>query len=208
MALVNLLEQGQLWRGSHAGSESIGGVEISGYSQLDEKLYGGGWLKGQLVELLYSGEGLGEIRLIWPLLRRFSAESKPVFWIDPPHHLYPIALQNAGIGLSSQYVVYTSSTRDRLWTIEQVLKSGMSPLVLSWLDDRVVTSSLRRLQLAVQAGGGLGWVMRPESVRNQSSAAAYRMVLNRQGQSTELTLLKRRGGWPLPPFRIDLPAVI
>ncbi|MBV1790251.1 translesion DNA synthesis-associated protein ImuA [Marinobacterium sp. D7] len=208
MALVNLLERGQLWRGSHVAAVPAEEVEPSGHPVLDELLSGGGWLHGQLIELLYSGEGRGELRLLWPLLKRFSSAGRAVLWIDPPHHPYSLALLQAGISLSTQRIVSTNTRKERLWAIEQALKSGASPLVLSWLDFQVSTSSLRRLQLAAQSGGGLGWVMRSEEVSEHASPAAYRVRLNSSEKGVELTLIKRRGGWPLPPLVVKIPEVV
>lgn len=206
MALVQLMEQGQLWRGTQDAGIQTEALESSGYPELDARL-GGGWLKGQLIELLQAGEGRGELRLIWPLLRS-AAPERPVFWIDPPHHPYALALLQAGIRPEAQQLVRTHSIKERLWALEQALKSGCAPLVLGWLGGQVSTAALRRLQLAAQSGGGLGLIMRPDSVQSQSSPAAYRLHLNSSEAGAEIALLKRRGGWPLPAASVELPAVI
>jgi cell division inhibitor SulA len=208
MALARLMEQGQLWRGNAEQRVDPRLLESSGYAGLDALLPGGGWLRGQLVELLYAGEGCGELRLLWPLLRRFCCSDRLVLWIDPPHHPYPLSLLQAGIRLDNQRIVRTRSQQERLWATEQALKSGCAPLVLSWLDARVSAAALRRLQLAAQEGEALGWMMRPDSVREQSSPAAYRLQLDAAAGMPQVTLLKRRGGWPLPPTALELPAVI
>ncbi|WP_432697522.1 translesion DNA synthesis-associated protein ImuA [Marinobacterium sp. YM272] len=206
MALVQLMEQGQLWRGTQDAGIQAQALESSGYPELDARL-GGGWLKGQLIELLHAGEGRGELRLIWPLLRR-AAPERPVFWIDPPHQPYALALLQADIRPEAQQLVRTHSLKERLWAIEQALKSGCAPLVLGWLDAQVATAALRRLQLAAQTGGGLGIILRPDSVRAQSSPAAYRLHLDSGAAGAEVALLKRRAGWPLPAASLDLPAVL
>lgn len=208
MALARLMEQGQLWRGQGERQIDPRLIESSGYAALDALLPGGGWLRGQLIELLYAGEGCGELRLLWPLLRRLAAPGQLILWIDPPHHPYPLPLLQAGIRLDSQRIVRTGSSRERLWALEQALKSGCAPLVLGWLGAEVSDAQLRRLQLAAQAGGGLGWIMRPDPVREQSSPLGYRVHLAATGGQPRLALLKRRGGWPLPPIPLDLPAVI
>ena len=208
MALADLIAQGSLWRGSEEAAAHTGDVEPSGYPELDALLAGGGWFKGQLIELLYAAEGCGELRLLWPLLQRYQKPDGLVIWVDPPFQPYPLALIQAGISLSSQRVVRTGSMKERLWATEQALKSGCAPLVLSWLGPQVPTAALRRLQLAVQEGGGLGWMMRPEQVREQPSPAGYRLHLRPGLAAAELTLLKRRGGWPLPPTELELPAVV
>lgn len=213
MGLARLIEQGQLWRGQAPLQLTDVAVESSGYPELDLLLPGGGWQRGQLVELICSGEGQGELRLLWPLLRRIRARDQLVLWVDPPHVPYPLTLQRAGVYLPAQRVVRTGSLKERLWVLEQALKSGCCPLVLSWLDAQVKTTALRRLQLAAAEGEALGWMFRPEGVSGQSSPAAYRMHLQADtraepGTQVDLTLLKRRGGWPLPAQALTLPAVV
>lgn len=207
MALTELIERGQLWRAQDGPGMQAVAMEPSGLAALDAQLVGGGWQRGQLVELLCNGEGGGELRLLWPLLRRLSAQETLVLWIDPPYHPYALALQQAGIDLSRQRLVRTRTLKQRLWALEQALNSGSCALVLGWLDATVPGPALRRLQLAASEGDTLGWIFRPPAVAGQSSAAAYRLRLQpgQNEQQVELELLKRRGGWPVPALSLALP---
>ncbi len=207
MALAELIERGQLWRGQGGQGMQAAAVEPSGFAQLDELLPGGGWQRGQLVELLCDDEGRGELRLLWPLLRRIAADNALILWVDPPHHPYPLALRQAGIGLSGQRIVRTHSVKERLWALEQALGSGCCGLVLGWLDAGVPGTALRRLQLAASEGEALGWIFRPNAVASQHSSAAYRLRLHNghSERQVEVELLKRRGGWPVSARTLSLP---
>lgn len=220
MALAELLNNGQLWRGSESRQTLDIETDSSGYNRLDHWLPGGGWARGQLIELLYPAPGVGELRLLWPLLKRAKKDStSPVMWIDPPADPNPVALQQAGISLAQQWVVHSGKDRAKaLWSMEQALSSGSCALVLGWLDGRLPTVAQRRLQVAAQNGNTSGWLMRPDREHLQPSAAAYRVRLQAEGGCTrnmleqrlishrkvQLELQKRRGGWPMDPQPITL----
>ncbi|UTW11121.1 translesion DNA synthesis-associated protein ImuA [Marinobacterium rhizophilum] len=197
MSLEQLLEQGAVWRASDTVGEPCVAGFYSGHEELDQMLNGQGWQPGSLVEMLYDTEGCGELRLLLPLLAA-SAE-RWVLWVDPPHIPYAPALKAAGVALDRLLLVRSNSRRDRLWCLEQALKSGCCSAVLGWLGD-VPQQALRRLQLAAAQGQGLGFIFRPTACREQHSAAPYRLLLEPDQAPDKLavSVLKRRGGWPLP----------
>jgi hypothetical protein len=137
------------------------------------------------------------LRLLLPLLA--TSTDRWVLWVDPPHIPYAPALKAAGVALDRLLIVRSNSRRDRLWCLEQALKSGCCSAVLGWLGE-VPQQALRRLQLAATEGGGLGFIFRPSACRNQGSAASYRLLLEPEQAPDTLavSVLKRRGGWPLP----------
>lgn len=196
MSLEQLLERGTIWRASDAVAEPCVASLPCGHVELDEMLQGQGWPSGNLVEVLYDTEGCGELRLLLPLLA--ASRERWVLWVDPPHIPYAPALKAAGVALERLLLVRSNSRRDRLWCLEQALKSGCCSAVLGWLGD-VPPSALRRLQLAAAQGGGLGFIFRPTACRKQSSAAPYRLLLEPEPQPDKVavSVLKRRGGWPL-----------
>jgi protein ImuA len=67
----------------------VRGVD-TGHPALTAELPGGGWPAGALIELLAPQPGIGELRLLAPVLAR--AAGKPVVLIQPPHALQPLAL--------------------------------------------------------------------------------------------------------------------
>ncbi|THC56144.1 cell division protein, partial [Burkholderia cepacia] len=83
-----------LWRASQLARSSVRGVD-TGHPELTAELPGGGWPAGALIELLAPQPGIGELRLLAPVLSR--AAGKPVMLIQPPHALQPLALAYWGI---------------------------------------------------------------------------------------------------------------
>jgi hypothetical protein len=89
-----------------------------------------------------------------------------------------------------------ANPRDALWASEQCLRSGCLSAVLGWpmqADDR----ALRRLQVAADTGGVMGFVFRDARAGRNPSPAALRIAIESttaDGGSTQLRVLKCRGG--------------
>jgi protein ImuA len=87
---------------------------------------------------------------------------------------YPPAAAHAGIPLERMVLVRPSDDREAWWAWEQSLRcSGVAVTlgVVDALDDR----AFRRLQLAVETGGGLGFLLRSERWRASPSWASARL---------------------------------
>ncbi len=191
--LQALLARPDLWLGD--GRANVPGPETvpTGFAALDALLPGGGWPAGALTEVLLSGEGIGELRLLMPALARLCRQDRWIAWVNPPNIPYAPALAAAGLDLSRILVVRAGTSRDRLWAFEQCLRSGACLAALGWpgeCDDR----ALRRLQLAAAKGGALGLLFRPERAAAHPSPAALRLRLARSSRSLTVELLKGRGG--------------
>ena len=72
--LESLLQHPALWRGRQA---AVRPTLSSGSALLDARLPSGGWPAGGLTEILTRRAGLGELRLVLPLLRRLSQQTPP-----------------------------------------------------------------------------------------------------------------------------------
>lgn len=195
MMLAELLDQGQVWRGDETPVHHRQPLLATGYPELDRCL-NGGWPSGQLIELLVEKQASGELSLLLPLLAKQSQESGLIIWIDPPMAPYSLALAQAGVRLKDHRIIRTQSLDERLWAMEQALKSGCASIVLGWLD-KVQDKALRRLQLAVQKGQGLAFVVRSSSFAEQSSPAGFRLKLALEASGVRVDLIKRRQGWPI-----------
>ena len=117
-------------------------------------------------------------------------------WIAPPHAPYAPALAQSGIAPERLLLVSTEKTADRLWAIEQALRSGSCAAVLAWLDaadDRW----LRRLKLAAETGRTLAVLLRPVRRRATASPASLRVVLEPTPAGLDLWLVKSRGRGPV-----------
>jgi hypothetical protein len=146
--------------------------------------------------------GSGELSLLLPALgalaaESFAAERRWLAWIAPPHAPYPPALAQSGIRPDRLLLVSAEKTPDRLWAIEQALRSGSCAAVLAWLDaadDRW----LRRLKLAAGTGRTLAVLMRPARRRATASPASLRLALEpTPAGGLDLWLLKSRGRGPV-----------
>ncbi len=148
----------------------------TGFAELDA-LLGGGWQVGALHELLCAAEGAGVLEALLPALTATASDVGParlVAWIHPSRVPYPPALRQAGVDLTRCLFVRPRHAQEQAWAVDLALRSGACDLVITWLhalDDR----SLRRLQLAAEAGGTVGLLLRPLGFARQPSPAAVRL---------------------------------
>lgn len=206
MNLQSLLGRADIWRGGEQLlRESPAGVP-TGHRDLDEAL-NGGWPRGALTELLLPEPGIGEIGLLLPALARLSRAGHWLGWVDPPFVPYAPTLARAGIVLDRVLFIRTGDARERLWAMEQALRSGVCGAVLGW-PSRPDMRALRRLQLAAEAGDALGLLFRPVQEADQASAAALRLRLEPGPDTLHLHILKRRGGWTTGPVVCERPHAV
>jgi hypothetical protein len=179
------LRDARLFRGGRALLETRDGLS-TGIAALDAALPWGGFPRGALSELLHRHDGIGELSLLLPALRRLTA-SERVALIAPPWLPYAPALVQGGLSLAQ--LVWLAPPAERvLWTAEQCLRAGCLGGVLLWSltgDDR----ALRRLQLAAEQGGAHAWLFRPLKHATNASPAALRLQVDRH----RLQVLKCRG---------------
>lgn len=196
----------ELWRADQLGRQAIG-AQPSGFAALDAELPGGGWPLAMLTELIAREPGVGELRLLLPLLRRLTAERRVVVMLGPPHVPYAPALLSHGIDLDYLIIVQATQAADRLWAVEQTLKSASFGALLAWLPpERTRPEHLRRMQLAAQQARGPAFLYRPWSAQFESSPAPLRMLLTPQPeQRLAVRILKRRGPVLAQPILVDLP---
>jgi cell division inhibitor SulA/protein ImuA len=199
MSLERLLQRADIWRGGHP-SPAIGTNALpSGFAALDAELAGGGWPLGALTEIHYPQEGGGELSLLLPALAKLSQAGRWIAWIAPPHLPYPPALAQAGLDLSRQLLVRIEQPQNVPWALEQALRAGVCGAVLGW-PDATQHQALRRLQLAAEAGGGLGLLFYLQQHAPTTSPAALRLRLDPDGPAVHI--IKRRGGWPTGPISL------
>jgi cell division inhibitor SulA/protein ImuA len=195
--LEALLAGARVWR-ARDGSTAPGGpsaadpgVLPTGWPALDAALPGGGWPLGTLVELLVPTHGVGELTLLLPALR--ALHGRWVLWIAPPHAPYPPALAQAGLDPARVLLVDADAPTDRLWAMEQALRSRGCGAVLMWLD-AVDDRWLRRLKLAAEPGRALAVLFRPAARGAEGSAAALRLALEPADDRLDVRIVKGRGG--------------
>lgn len=195
-----------VWRANQLGGGTRAGL-ASGFATLDTELPGGGWPIGALTELIAHDAGVGELRLLIPLLRRLTIERRIVILLAPPHIPYAPALASFGIDLHYLLIVQAPNAADRLWAVEQTLKSASFGALLAWLPaPRTRPEAVRRMQLAAQSALGPAFLFRPLSAQFESSAAPLRLLLiPKPNQALAVQVLKRRGPVLAKPVLLDLP---
>ena len=203
IALDTLLLDRKVWRGQPAALPPA--MQRTGFAALDAALPSGGWPDAGLSELLLPADGVGELRLLLPTLARLTQARQDIVLVAPPYLPYPDGWRQAGVDFAHVHLV-DATPRDALWATEQCLRAGCVAAVLCWprqADDR----ALRRLQVAAETGQALGFAFRDARAAANPSPAALRIALEQHGASTQLRVLKCRGGLaPTRPIPFPPPA--
>jgi protein ImuA len=163
--------------------------------------------RGTLIEWLAEGEGSGAMWLALVAAREACNGHGPLVVIDGRQTRYgygafhPPAAVVAGVDLERLIVVRPTTARDETWALDQSLRCGGVGAVLC-MTDRLKQRAARRLQLAAEASGGVGLLVRPASVRGEPCWAEVRLLVepragaSRQqlgGRRLSVELLKTRG---------------
>lgn len=199
MNLQEVLQRADVWRGDRAPpAQAI----ATGFPALDRLLPGGGWPRGALTEIELPQEGIGELRLLLPALARLSRGDRWLAFIAPPYIPYAPAFAMAGVDLSRLLFVYPKTRADHLWALENSLRAGACAAVFAWTSS-ADAGHLRRLQLAAEAGGTWGVLFQRKPVAG-SPAALRVQLMPARSNAIDIHILKRRGGWPIGPVRLEI----
>lgn len=178
-----------LWRGSQLARGAERCVD-TGHAMLSAELPGGGWPRGTLIDLLIQQPGIGEVRLLQPVLAALHA--RPVVLLQPPHVPNALAVANWGVPPGNLHRIVTASVADALWAAEQILRAGTCGMLLFW-QPQIRTDALRRLHLAAQAGDTVFFMMRPMTAAPHASPAPLRLGLTPAFDGVSVRFIKRRG---------------
>ena len=96
--------------------------------------------------------------------------------VDSRREFYPPAAAALGVPLERTVIVQPRNHADALWALEQSLRSGAAAVVLGWIG-ALPNAAFRRLQLAAETGGSLGFLLRPIGCRAQPSWAEMRLLV-------------------------------
>lgn len=142
----------------------------TGCPALDALFPCGGIEAGTLVE--WVGDGAGTLALAAG--RALGSQDRPWVLIDPQHELFPLGLAAWGVDLPRTVFVRPGNAQEALWACEMALRSADVGLVWARLG-RVGSVPLRRLQLAAEGSGGVGFLVRPACVLGEPSWAVVRL---------------------------------
>jgi protein ImuA len=148
----------------------------TGCQALDQLLPRGGWSRGSLVEWLADAPGSGAGMLALAAARELHGEEGVVVVIDRTGTFYPPAAAAWRLDLAGAIVVHPASDKDEQWALDQALRCEHVAAVLAWprrLDGR----TFRRLQLAAEASGAVGLLVRPAAAQGKPSWADVRLAV-------------------------------
>lgn len=194
-------QHGQLQTLLEGSLESDRGKTFSsGLEALDELAPGGAWNRGAVHEFLSEG---GMVPAFPALLIARAAIKRPegeaaIIWCDPLKRFYPPAAAALGVPLRRLYLLHTAEAKEQLWAIGQCLRCGGVGATVAALG-RLSQLEARRLQLAAEAGGGIGVLLRPAGSSSRIYAAATRWLVSRAAgdnvvQRWRLQLVHGHGG--------------
>lgn len=180
------------------------GAVSTGCAGLDRRLPGGGLRRGAVAEWIAQGQGVGAGMLAVTAAREAVRDGGVLVVVDRRRECYGPALAAWGIDLARTLFVFPDDAKDEQWALDQAMRCGQAAAVLGWparLDDR----TFRRLQLAAEASGVLGLLVRPESALREPSWADVRLRVSAVAQHERsaspscwrlrVELLRCRGGF-------------
>lgn len=198
------------------------GAALTGLADLDALLPPAGLARGAVHEVLYRpGETpplfaamamalLPQFRITRSEVRVNPEPRNPkpeprIIWLDPHHTLYPPAVFAAGVAPRDLWIVRPRDPDETMWALAECLRCrGASAVVAAPLPTASAGRPLdrrdvRRLQLAVERGGGVGWLLRPTDRDADVYAAATRWLVTpargtRSVQRWSITLVHGHGG--------------
>ncbi len=151
-------------------------VVSTGIAALNELLPTSGFRPGTLVEWLAEDEGCGAGTLALMAIAETARTGGAFVVIDNDREFHPVTAAELGIDLADTIIVRPANRNDAIWSLEQSLRCQGVAAAMGWvgrLDSRV----FRRLQLAAETGGGIGFLMRPANVRGEASWADVRLLV-------------------------------
>ncbi|GEM_PF-2311241 len=205
---------------------------LSGLPELDHAL-GGGFITGSVHELLAAREGVAAYSVALRLASRVAGDDKWIIYIqhgarsygyggsnsragqsvtpawagDSSTILYPPGAAQLGVPLGRLIVVRVSHPTEALWVCEQSLRCQAVAAVVLPLRSIDAYAS-RRLQLAAEAGGNLGLLIRGTEPNIHTFAASRVRFDPLPGpiavRRMLVTVLKVLGGRPSGPFVVEL----
>lgn len=179
----------------------------SGLPELDAAL-GGGFAAAAVHELVAARDGTAVYTVAIKTAARAAIQNRWIFYIDTTQDLYPPGLLGLGVPLGRLVVIRTTRTADALWVCEQTLRCRAVAAVVLPLRTIDARAS-RRLQLAAEAGGNLGLLLRREERGGPTFACSrlrFEPLAGRVGvRRMRVTVLKLREARPCEPFVVELP---
>jgi protein ImuA len=165
----------------------------SGNESLDQLLPEGGFRRGTLIEWVAAVPGSGATLLALTSAREACQDGRMLVVVDRRREFYPPAAASLGLSLEQMVIVRPTNAADEAWAMDQALRSAGVGAVLIW-SDKLDDHTFRRWQLAAEASGAIGLLVRPAAARRSPSWAEVKLLV------TPLDSPARRG-WKLEILR-------
>ena len=211
--------QARIARLERGAAADAGTLSLS--DEIDEALPGGGLARGALHEVLAADPGAAAAFCALILARATGT----VVWIGATPDAWPPGLAAFGLDSADLVMVRAERPADGLWALEEALRSpAVSGALLTVRGTPPDMVAGRRLQLAAEAGGGVGLLLLADTEQVAPSPARTRWRVNATAAEDmerpcwDLTLLRcsggRPGAWPvtwerdtatLAPCRVSMP---
>lgn len=181
-----------VWRGSDIQTR-VRAACSTGWKELDNELPGGGWPAQGLTEVLSPQSSVVEWRLLGHGLAHRTATGGQVILIGPPKDPHLPGLLHHGLRQAQVVWIKADTPAERLWAVEQLIKSNAAGAIVAWLP-HARQEQIRRLQVCALSCEAPVFLFRPEAARHESSAAPLRLMVE-AGLDWELLVhvFKRRG---------------
>lgn len=168
----------------------------SGFPALDELLVHGGFQPGTLVEWIGPGAATLALRVAAHVL----GDEGICLVIDETGEFYPPGVP---LPLERTVIIRPGGRVMAPWVWEQSLRCPGVAVTFGWidpLDDR----TFRRLQLAAETGGRLGFLVRPLKALTLPSWAATRIVVSWSGEQLHVKVTRGQRGRPDITIEVEL----
>ncbi len=167
-----------------------GGVLRLGLDAIDRWLPGGGLPRIGIHEVVADrGSGAGFAALLAGCAAGAADSGGAVLWVARHAELYGPGLAPFGLRTERLIVVAAGGETEVLWAMEEGLRTRELAAVVGELSALDLTAA-RRLQLAAEAGGGTGVVLRPADAAAGAGAACSRWRIRPRPSQP-----KHDGGW-------------
>lgn len=148
----------RLDRSGGAGGSAAPSDSVPLCPAIDQSLPGGGLARAAIHEVLAADPGAAACFCALLLARSRGT----VLWIAPEPDARPPGLARFGLLPAELVLVQARRPADALWAMEESLRCpGIAGAVLTL--DALDMAAARRLQLAAEAGGALGLLLRPDT---------------------------------------------
>ncbi len=203
--LEGLKNKNLVWQGSETSlnKQSV----TTGFPELDYKLHGG-WPANGVIEMTLFELGIGELRLLVPLIKQNQCSLTVL--ISPPFHINSAFLLSQGIQPESVLIVKNTTSKNALWSAEKCLKSGCCQQVLIW-QSNFENHQIKRLKLAAEQGQSCLFIYNLQDRRRpalghkkQSLAVNLSISLKQSIRGLGITIDKHLAYWPQDEFVLDM----